>query len=98
MDAQGQIDWTYLESNAKWTVTQDMRPKGCQGLQNCWMRLKIPNLPYKDPVFFTAGIDLVGQFFIDREKVFETGFIRQDGKATFKGFHYILFPLEKQQN
>ena len=97
MDAQGQIDWTYLESNAKWTVTQDMRPKGCQGLQNCWMRLKIPNLPYKDPVFFTAGIDLVGQFFIDREKVFETGIIRQDGKATFKGFHYILFPLEKQQ-
>lgn len=93
---EGVPAWTKEQENASWqAIAFPSNPPDRHGQTNVWYRIPLPQaLPY-DPTLYIFSIDLIAEFYLDGQKIYQYGTFDATGKGKFIGWPWHMISLPK---
>lgn len=93
-DAAGAPVWLSEGKGLDWqAIDVPSNPPGRQGRQNLWLRTSLPEGGWPDPVLYINSIDLIAQFYLDGEPLYQFGEFDAQGRGDFAGWPWHMIEL-----
>lgn len=94
-DANGHFLWAAEPAGTSgWLpMSGTANPPQRHGNETLWMRHQLPAGKWHRPVLFVSSIDLIGEAYIDSQKVFQYGSLDANGQVQFAGWSWHAIPL-----
>ncbi|WP_299232526.1 GGDEF domain-containing protein [uncultured Halomonas sp.] len=94
LDATGTPTWLNDNSSDGWhPIAFPSNPPGRQGYEHLWIRTLLPEGEWRDPVLYIYSIDLIAQFYLDGELLYQYGEFDEQGRGSFSGWPWHMIEL-----
>lgn len=94
LDGDGRPAWRQDTAAEGWqTIDFPSNPPGRAGQQHLWLRTTLPEGDWRDPVIYIYSIDLIAQFFLNGEPLYQYGEFDEQGRGTFAGWPWHMIEL-----
>ncbi|PAU79110.1 sensor domain-containing diguanylate cyclase [Halomonas salipaludis] len=94
LDAAGRPTWRQDNAAEGWQeIGFPSNPPARSGQQHLWLRTTLPDGDWRDPVIYIYSIDLIAQFFLDGELLYQYGEFDDQGRGTFAGWPWHMIEL-----
>ncbi|MFP4271812.1 MAG: GGDEF domain-containing protein [Halothiobacillaceae bacterium] len=95
----GQPAWVVAGSQADdehWQpIAFPSNPPGRAAQEHVWFRVTLPEGRWRDPVLYVYSIDLIAQFYLDDELLYQFGHFDETGRGTFAGWPWHMIELPR---
>jgi diguanylate cyclase (GGDEF)-like protein len=68
-------------------------PPGRQGRSNLWLRVRLPQVSYRDPRLFVYSVDLITEVYLEGRRIYAFGRFDASGRGSFRGWPWHLISL-----
>ncbi|MDY7117546.1 diguanylate cyclase [Halomonas sp. SSL-5] len=93
-DASGTPAWLDDAGGGDWrAIDFPSNPPGRAGHEHLWLRTVLPEGEWRDPVIYIYSIDLIAQFYLDGEPLYQYGEFDDQGRGRFAGWPWHLIEL-----
>ena len=94
LDTSGSPAWLKDAGSGEWqAIDFPSNPPGRAGHEHLWLRTTLPEGEWRDPVIYLYSIDLIAQFFLDGEPLYQYGEFDDVGRGRFAGWPWHMIEL-----
>ncbi|WP_114416205.1 GGDEF domain-containing protein [Marinospirillum perlucidum] len=87
-------EWTQAANPEDWqAIDFPSNPPQRQGQTWVWYRTQLPDNTWEDPVIYIYSIDLLAEFYLDGEKIYQFGQLDAEEGGSFQGWPWHLIEL-----
>ncbi|WP_409523307.1 GGDEF domain-containing protein [Nitrincola sp. MINF-07-Sa-05] len=90
----GVPQWVLADEPDQWHgIEFPSNPPGRHLQQNIWYRVTLPQSHWVDPVLYVTSIDLIGEVYLEADKIYHYGEFDAEGKGDFIGWPWHMIEL-----
>lgn len=87
-------EWAINASDEAWQpIDFPSDPPGREGRTNAWFRVRLPDALERGQSLYIYSIDIIGEVYLDGEKIYQHGSFGPDASGRFEGWPWHLIDL-----
>ena len=95
LDPDGTPKWTYEDpSSSAWRDTeQTIDPPDRASREFLWLRIRLPDIPWRDPALFLTSVISAAEIYLDAQKIYATSPLEANAIDRYSESRWHLFRL-----